>query len=56
MAPFVEIEWGKELYAIMMQIKNLFDPSNILNPGVILNEDPLVYLKNLKVTHIKNKG
>jgi D-lactate dehydrogenase len=54
MAPFVEIEWGKEAYALMIKIKSLFDPNNILNPGVILNEDPLIYLKNLKVMLPKN--
>jgi D-lactate dehydrogenase len=38
MAPFVELEWGKEAYQLMKEIKNLFDPLGILNPGVILNE------------------
>ena len=49
MAPFVEIEWGKDAYLLMCEIKSIFDPSNVLNPGVIINEDPLIYLKNLKV-------
>lgn len=48
MAPFVEMEWGKEAYALMKEIKSIFDPKNLLNPGVILNDDPLVYLKDLK--------
>ncbi len=48
MAPFVEYEWGKDLYQFMMRIKNIFDPANILNPGVIINEDPRVHLKNFK--------
>jgi len=48
MAPFVEMEWGKEAYEIMKEIKNIFDPNNLLNPGVILHDDPLIYLKNLK--------
>jgi len=47
-APFVEKEWGKEAYILMHMIKDLFDPQNILNPGVILNNDPKVHLKNLK--------
>jgi D-lactate dehydrogenase len=47
-APFVELEWGSEAYAIMKEIKSIFDPHNILNPGVILNDDPLVHIKNLK--------
>ena len=48
MAPFVEMEWGKEAYEIMKEIKNIFDPDNLLNPGVILHDDPLIYLKDLK--------
>jgi D-lactate dehydrogenase len=48
MAPFVELEWGKEAYQLMKDIKHIFDPSTILNPGVILNTDPLIHLRNLK--------
>ena len=48
MAPFVEMEWGREAYELMQQIKNLFDPQRLLNPGVILNNDPEAHLKNLK--------
>ena len=48
MAPFVKEEWGPDIYQVMQDIKKLFDPSGILNPGVILNTDPLVHLKNLK--------
>jgi D-lactate dehydrogenase len=48
MAPFVEMEWGKEAYEWMKRIKHIFDPQNLLNPGVILNTDPEAHLKNLK--------
>jgi len=48
MAPFVEMEWGAEAYQLMKRIKTIFDPDHLLNPGVILNLDPLVHLKNLK--------
>lgn len=48
MAPFVELEWGKDAYALMKRIKDLFDPGNILNPGVILNKDKQIHLKNFK--------
>jgi D-lactate dehydrogenase len=48
MAPFVEYEWGTEIYEIMKEIKNIFDPTNIFNPGVIINDDKNIYLKNLK--------
>ena len=48
MAPFVEREWGAQAYALMRRIKALFDPQNLLNPGVLLNDDPQIHLKNLK--------
>jgi len=47
-APFVELEWGAEAYALMRAIKRLFDPDGLLNPGVILNDDRDAHLKNLK--------
>jgi len=50
MAPFVQMEWGREAYEIMKRIKNIFDPHGILNPGVIINDDPEIHLKNLKIT------
>ncbi|MBI5008565.1 MAG: FAD-binding oxidoreductase, partial [Bacteroidia bacterium] len=48
MAPFVEMEWGKDAYRLMKEIKEIFDPKGILNPGVILNEDREIHLKDLK--------
>lgn len=48
MAPFVSREWGDVVFEIMKDIKQLFDPENIFNPGVIFNDDPKCYLKNIK--------
>ena len=48
MAPYVGLEWGEEAVEIMREIKRIFDPAGILNPGVILNADPEIHLKNLK--------
>lgn len=48
MAPFVQLEWGDKVWALMHRIKQLFDPFGIMNPGVIFNDDPNCYLKNLK--------
>lgn len=47
-APFVELEWGRDALSLMRRIKDLFDPRGILNPGVILNDDPEAHLANLK--------
>ncbi len=48
MAPFVREEWGDGIYDVMREIKQIFDPRNLLNPGVILNDDPKIHLKNIK--------
>jgi D-lactate dehydrogenase len=48
MAPFVEMEWGGKAYRVMKRVKALLDPKGILNPGVILNDNPKAYLENLK--------
>ena len=48
MAPFVEKEWGTAAYKLMQEIKDIFDPDCLLNPGVILNDDAETHIKNLK--------
>jgi D-lactate dehydrogenase len=48
MAPFVETEWGTEAYEIMQRLKDLADPHNLLNPGVIINPDRRAHLEDLK--------
>ncbi|HZD30265.1 MAG TPA: FAD-binding and (Fe-S)-binding domain-containing protein [Candidatus Angelobacter sp.] len=48
MAPFVETEWGSVGFEIMRRLKELADPHNLLNPGVIINPDRRAHLENLK--------
>ncbi|MEJ7677242.1 MAG: FAD-linked oxidase C-terminal domain-containing protein [Segetibacter sp.] len=48
MAPFVETEWGGDAYEIMRKVKQAIDPNLLLNPGVIINDDKNVHIKNLK--------
>lgn len=48
MAPFVRRQYGDELTDMMWEIKRLFDPDLILNPGVVLSDDPDSYLADLK--------
>jgi D-lactate dehydrogenase len=48
MAPFVETEWGAEAYAIMRDLKSLLDPDGMLNPGVLINDDPQAHVTHLK--------
>ena len=55
MAPFVEKEWGEKAYGLMKRVKKLLDPNNILNPGVIFNDDPECYVKGMKPLPISNR-
>ncbi len=55
MAPFVEKEWGEAAYKIMLRIKNIFDPRKLVNPGVIINENPTIHLENLKALPATNE-
>jgi D-lactate dehydrogenase len=48
MAPYVEREWGEKATALMWRIKELADPTGVLNPDVVLSRDPELHLRNLK--------
>ncbi len=50
MAPYVAREWGEKATELMWRCKELADPDGVLSPGVILNRDPGVHLRNLKTT------
>lgn len=59
MAPFVKKEWGEKAWSMMKRLKNAFDPKGILNPGVIFNDDPECFIRNMKplplTDHVVNK-
>ncbi len=48
MAPFVETEWGPAATAVMRALKQVVDPEGILNPGVVVSDDPRAHLRHLK--------
>ena len=48
MAPFVRKEWGDKAYEVMREIKDIFDPKGLLNPGVVFNDDPDCFVKSIK--------
>lgn len=50
MAPFVERQYGPELYSMMRRVKQAFDPHGVLNPGSVLTDDPKLHLLDLKQT------
>ena len=56
MAPFVEYEWGSKAFDVMKRLKNILDPDNILNPGVIFNDDPECCFKNFKALPVLAPG
>ncbi|CAG4928358.1 unnamed protein product, partial [Acidithrix sp. C25] len=51
-APFVEKEWGSKAYGYLKEIKTLCDPYGLLNPGVIINDNPNVHLEKIKAIKI----
>ena len=48
MAPFVERQYGAELYDVMRELKRLLDPDGVLNPGVIIATSADAHLVDLK--------
>ncbi|MEU9741610.1 FAD-binding and (Fe-S)-binding domain-containing protein [Micromonospora chersina] len=48
MAPYVRRQFGDELYAVMREVKTLCDPDGVLNPGVLLSDDPEIHMRHLK--------
>lgn len=50
MAPYVRRQYGDELYEVMQEIKRLCDPRGVLNPGVLISDDPDAHIHHLKVT------
>ena len=54
MAPFVKYEWGEKAFAVMRELKDIFDPEGLLNQGVIFNDDPDCFIKCLKPLPVLN--
>ena len=52
-APYVEMEWGSKAYELMWELKEMFDPDYVLNPGVILNKArPALRLSAANLPHV----
>jgi FAD/FMN-containing dehydrogenase/Fe-S oxidoreductase len=47
-AAFIERQYGREYYQLLVGVKNVFDPAGLINPGKIINSDPDVMVKNLR--------
>ncbi|RNE49845.1 FAD-binding and (Fe-S)-binding domain-containing protein [Corynebacterium alimapuense] len=55
MAPYVRRQYGDELYEVMVELKHACDPTGMLNPGVILDEDPKAHVRNIKLAESVEK-
>jgi FAD/FMN-containing dehydrogenase/Fe-S oxidoreductase len=40
-SPKLKTFFGDKVYGIMKQVKNLFDPEHLLNPGIIIDPEPM---------------
>jgi FAD/FMN-containing dehydrogenase/Fe-S oxidoreductase len=47
-AAFLRRQYGDEFYNLFVQIKRLFDPQGLFNPGKIISDDSNVMTKNLR--------
>lgn len=48
--PFLERLYGSEVYGIFRQIKTIFDPNNIFNPGKIVGKQNSTFLHDLDLS------
>jgi FAD/FMN-containing dehydrogenase/Fe-S oxidoreductase len=45
--PYIPRQYG-ELYEVFRQLKQIFDPKNVFNPGKIIGDDPDLMVRNLR--------
>ncbi|PWH19350.1 MAG: FAD-binding oxidoreductase [Anaerolineae bacterium] len=55
MAPFLVDEWGENGRALMRDIKALFDPDHLLNPNIIINDNPQAHVTDVKVSPLTDE-
>lgn len=49
MAPYVRRQYGDELTDVMVALKRLCDPAGIMNPGVLIDDNPDAHLRGIKL-------
>ncbi len=47
-AGFVRRQYGDAYYGLLQNVKKIFDPAGLMNPGKILNDDPDVMFRHLR--------
>lgn len=48
---FIKKQYGDEVYDVFRKVKGIFDPKNVFNPGKIINDDPDIMVKNLRLAN-----
>ncbi|MBN1126058.1 MAG: FAD-binding protein [Sedimentisphaerales bacterium] len=48
---FIRRQYGDAYYELLRQVKTIFDPNGVMNPGKIINDDPDVMVKDLRAKH-----
>ncbi|VAX37232.1 Fe-S protein, homolog of lactate dehydrogenase SO1521 [hydrothermal vent metagenome] len=51
---FIRSQYGP-LYRVFQQIKDIFDPHNLCNPGKIVNDDPHITRRHLRSASVKKE-
>ncbi|QGJ69230.1 Anaerobic glycerol-3-phosphate dehydrogenase subunit C [Planctomycetales bacterium 10988] len=52
--PFVEKQYG-DVYPLFREIKRIFDPHNIYNPGKIVGDDPFATIRSLRTDTLQQQ-
>ncbi|MHC4624225.1 MAG: FAD-binding and (Fe-S)-binding domain-containing protein, partial [Planctomycetota bacterium] len=50
-AAFIRQQYGDEFYELLCEIKKVFDPESLMNPGKIISGDADVMVKHLRAEH-----
>ncbi|MHC4213723.1 MAG: FAD-linked oxidase C-terminal domain-containing protein, partial [Planctomycetota bacterium] len=50
-AAFIRGQYGDDFYELLCEIKKIFDPQDLMNPGKIINPDPEIMTANLRAAH-----
>jgi len=50
-AGFIKRQYGDKYYQLLVEVKKLFDPEGLMNPGKIISGDSAVLTRNLRAAH-----
>jgi len=50
-APYLKPEWGERIYCYMKELKDIFDPQQVFNPGVMFSDRSITENLRLELDH-----